>query len=56
MVVLNPLTSLSSLAAMLDILIKVRNFLKKLKCMIVCCTSQIIIDPSEIDGEDKDGE
>ena len=46
----------SSLAAMSDILIRIRDFFKKLKCMIVCCNSQIIIDHSEIDGVDKDDE
>ena len=28
-------------------------FLKTIKCMIVCCNSQIIIDHSEIDGVKK---
>ena len=41
---------------MSDILIRLRDFLKKLKCMIVCCNSQIIIDYGKIDGVDKDGE
>ena len=39
---------------MSDILVRLRNFFKKLKCMIVCCNSQIIIDHSEIDGVDED--
>ena len=51
-----PLSFISSLAAMSGILIRLRDFLKKLKCMIVCCNSQIIVDYSEIDGVDKDGE
>ena len=46
----------SSLAAMSDILIRLCDFLKKWKCMVVCCNLQIIIDHSEIDGVDKDGE
>ena len=41
---------------MSDILIRLCDFLKRLKCMIVCCNSQIIIDHSEIDGVDKDDE
>ena len=47
---------MSSLVATLDIIIRLRDFLKKLKCIIVCCNSQIVIDHSEIDGADKDGE
>ena len=46
----------SSLATMSHILIRLRDFLKKLKCIIVCCNPQIIIDYSEIDVVDKDGE
>ena len=44
---------MSSLAAMSDILIRLRNFLK---CMIVCCNSQLLFDHSEIDAVDKDDE
>ena len=45
-----------SLAAMSDIFITLRDVLKKLKCVIVCYNSQIIIDHSEIDGVDKEDE
>lgn len=45
---------MSLLATMLDILITLRSFLKKLKCIIGCCNSKSIIDYNRIDGVDKD--
>ena len=45
-----------SLAAISDIFITLSDVLKKLKCVIVCYNSQIIIDHSEKDGVDKEGE
>ena len=39
---------------MSDIIVRLRDFSKKLKCMIVCCNFQIIIDHSEIDDVDED--
>ena len=44
----------SSIATMPDILIRLCNFVRKSRCMIVCCISQLIIDHPEIDGVDKD--
>ena len=47
-----------SLAAISDILIRLRDFLKKLKCMILCIIDillQIIIDQGETDGVGKVG-
>ena len=38
----------------MDPLVKLRDFLRRIRCLMACCGSTLIIENSQVDGAEED--
>lgn len=39
---------------MSSLILRLRNFLKRFRCILACCGSKIVIENSQLDGKPKE--